>query len=105
MSSKLDKCKTASARLNKERYGRGFGTTVRWKKVIQFSPCPKALVFSAAMYAPGEYRPDALRTPDLADINTTTVLTILGDRAALTPCECHTNWTSTDALNYQFEEY
>lgn len=100
--SKIERMERVAARLNQERAALGIGYIVRGNKVIGFVPCAKAEVYLAATHAPGEYRPDALRTPGLLDINTMTPTTLIHSRAALTVCECHAGLTAHELINYEF---
>lgn len=100
--SKVERMERVAARLNQERAAIGIGFLYRKNQIVGFVPCAKAEVYLAATHAPGEYRPDALRTPDLLDINTMTPTSLIHVRAALTICECHAGLTAHELLDYEF---
>jgi len=61
------------------------------KRRVQFHPCPKAEVYLAAL-CDDSYRPDALKQPGYADINSNTPGLAVTQRAAMIPCACHPDW-------------
>lgn len=87
--TRWQKMQNVSWRLNRERYQKGIGCTMRRGKVCRFSPCAKSLVYLAACYDEDRYRPEPYQTPGLSDINSDTVLEVVLLRAYMTQCECH----------------
>lgn len=96
----------AAARLNADRAKMESAYVLKKGKPVRFYPCEKSYVFLAATHAAGEYRPNALRAPGLADINNDTPGEAVLMRAYMTTCECHNGigFEELRELEYQEEQ-
>jgi hypothetical protein len=92
--TKINRLSALCSRLNSERYSAGIGSSRR-----HFTPCAKSLCYLAAMLPPGACLPPAL--DDLA-IDSTTPMTLVRQRAAMTICECHPIATADDLLRWEY---
>lgn len=102
MTSKMHKLRTAAARLNRDRAAQPEAYLMRRGKIVGFDPCPRALVFLAAMCNQDD-RADALRQPGLSDIDDRTVLSIVENRAYMTDCPCHPSMTMTEIMDLEYD--
>ena len=97
------KMQNAAHRLNTECAKTEHGYIIRRGQIVGFQPCAKAHVFLAALYGQTG-RPEPYCEPWLAEINTDTALMAVVERAALTPCGCHTSITVDQLIEYQFDD-
>jgi len=97
VSIKTDRLSALCARLNRERYAAGIGSSKR-----SFTPCAKSLLYLAAMQPPGACLPPAL---DGLGIDNTTPMVAVRHQAAMTRCECHPSATAADLLSWEYGQY
>lgn len=76
------RCQNAAFRLQRECYEQ----TKPSRKVRQFIPCPKGLIYSNELGKP-EIRP----------------MSLIWNEVSLTPCSCHPGFTASDCLAYEFD--